>query len=318
MLRKTLIVLLSIAFMSAILFAQQQETTSKSKVKVSLGNPIEEVLIDFANLPGSLAISNRWMIKLSGYSDNPLGRKKSNLREVPVEFTKLDQEWQDTYTAQVNKTDFTKALGIRVYFEYSHGNDWAQIKTKLPIDQFYTREGEGILRNVGPIKSISIWVCGRNYKNNIEVRMVNQMGKYKSINFGNLHFRGWRKITWVNPNYIKDLGKRDIIKEHMYPQFTPYLKFDSIVIYKSPQESGGDFVTYVKDIRIEYEPAIIDYEKAVDDEAVWGIQESEALRVKEKQDKFYDLYFSGSSLEGQHIKDKAQRDKEFEEIKKSK
>ncbi len=312
MLRKTLIILISTVFAATCLFAQQQEVQPESKVKVSLGNPVEEVLIDFANLPGSLAISNRWKIKLSGYSDNPLSRKRSSLGVVPVEFGKIDQEFQDMYTAQINKTEFSKGLGIRVYFEYSHGNDWAQVITKLPIDPFYSKVGEGILRNVGPIKSISLWACGRNYKNTIEVRMVDNDGKYKSINFGNLYFRGWKKMIWENPNYIKELGKRDIIKERMYPQFMPYLKFDSIVIYKSPQEAGGDFVTYVKDIRVEYEPSIMDYEKAIDDEAVWGIQGSEARRVKDKQDKFYDLYFSGSSLEEQHMKDKAQRQKELE------
>jgi hypothetical protein len=186
------------------------------------------------------------------------------------------------------------------------------------MDPFYTKEGEGILRNVGPIKSVSLWVCGRNYKNNIEVRMIDQAGRYKSINFGNLFFRGWRKITWENPDYIKDLGKRDIIKEHMYPQFLPYMKLDSIVIYKSSQEAGGDFVTYVKDVRVEYEPAIMDYEKAVNDETAWGIQEGEALRLKERQDRFYDLYFSGSSLEEQYVKDKAQRDKEFQQTQQEK
>ena len=99
----------------------------------------------------------------------------------------------------------------------------------------------------------------------------------------------------------------------MYPQFLPYLKLDSVVIYKSPQEAGGDFVTYVKDVRVEYEPAIMDYNKAVDDEAVWGIQEAEALRLKERQDRFYDLYFSGSSLEEQHQRDRAERQREFEQ-----
>ena len=288
MLRRTLIVLMVMALATG-LYSQQTEIASEEKKssssKLALGNPVEEVLIDFTSLPLSLSISNHWEIKLSGYSDNALSRKSSDLLVAPVEFGKIDKDFQDIYNAQAYKTTFDKALGIRIYYEYSHGNDWAQIKTKTPIDPFYSKAGEGILRNVGPIKSISLWVCGRNYKNTIEVRMTDHQGRYKSINFGHLFFRGWRKITWVNPNFIKDLSKRDIIKEHMYPQFTSYLKFDSIVVYKSPQESGGDFITYVKDIRIEYEPAIIQYEKAVDDETVWGIQGQKAREMKEKQDR---------------------------------
>ena len=197
---------------------------------------------------------------------------------------------------------------MRIYFEYSHGNDWAQVKPRIPIDPYYAKEGEGILKNVGPIKSVSIWAAGRNFKNTIEVRMLDHKGQYKSINFGHLFFRGWQKLTWQNQNYIKDLGKRDIIKEHMYPQYTSYLKFDSIVIYKAPQEAGGDFVTYVKDVRVKYEPHLLIYEKAVDDEKEWGIQGKKASDMKARQDKFYDMYYSGSSLEEQYLKDKAKRD----------
>ena len=306
MLRKTLIILISIV--SIVFFAAglngQQPGMDKDEY---IGKPVEEVLIDFADLPEELAIE-RWYIKLSGFSDNAFSRRNSSLKVADVDFSKIEKERQDIYNAQQNKTDFNKALGIRVNYEYSHANDWAQIKPRLPIDPYYGVPNKGILRNVGAIKSISMWVSGRNFKNTIEVRMTDQKGQYKSINFGSLNFRGWRKKTWKNHNYIKDLRKRDIIKEHLYPQYIPYLKFDSIVVYKSPQEYGGDFITYVKDIRVEYEPAVIDYEKAIEDEKVWGIMENNAKQTKEKQDKFYDTYFSGSSKEDQYEKDKAKRD----------
>ena len=303
MLRTTLIILISMVLAVSGLYAAQEEP----ELDEYIGKPVEEVLIDLANLPEELAIE-RWYIKLSGYSDNTFSRRNSSLKIVDVDFNKIGKENQEEYTAQLNKSDFNRALGIRVYFEYSHANDWAQIKPRLPIDPYYASSNIGIIRNVGPIKSISMWVSGRNYKNTIEVRMTDQKGQYKSINFGSLYYRGWRKKTWVNHNYIKDLRKRDIIKEHLYPQFLPYLKFDSLVVYKSPQESGGDFVTYVKDIRVEYEPAVLDYEKAIADENEWGILETKAREIKEKQDKFYDIYFSGSTKEKQYMEDKAKRD----------
>lgn len=301
MLRRTIVVLISLFLLGSALLAQQGaqggQATPATKASGGNGNgigkPEEKLLIDFANLPESLAM-DRWQIKLSGYSDNAFSRQHSILKIVDVDSAKL-------------KTDvkFSKCLGIRVYFEYSHGNDWAQIATKIPIDPFYSEEGAGILQNVGPVKSISIWVLGRNYKNTIEVRMVDQNGNFKSINFGTLFFRGWRKLTWENPDYIKDINKRDLVKEHLYPRFEPYLKLDSIVIYKSHTEAGGDFVTYVKDIRVEYEPALMAVEKTVNDEAIWNIQETKARQQKEKLDKFYDIYFSGSSYEEQYLKDKA-------------
>lgn len=298
MLRKTLIILISLLLLSSGVFAQEETTEEKAQPgkkspNNGIGKPEEKLLIDFADLPESLAM-DRWNIKLSGYSDNAFSRQHSILQLVDVDSTKLESDIK-----------FNKCLGIRVHFEYSHGNDWAQIKTRLPLDPYYSKEGEGILLNVGPIKSISMWVAGRNFKNTIEVRMVDQNGKFKSINFGTLFFRGWRKLTWVNPDYIKDIKKRDIVKEHLYPRFSPYLKLDSIVIYKSHQEAGGDFVTYVKDIRVEYEPALMAIEATIDDEGAWHIQETKARLQKERLDKFYDIYFSGSSYEEQYLKDKA-------------
>ncbi len=300
MLRKTLIILISLLLLSSGVFAQAEETegTKKSPQTKKNGNNgvgklEEKMLIDFADLPEALAM-DRWNIKLSGYSDNAFSRQHSMLQLVDVDSTKLETDIK-----------FNKCLGIRIHFEYSHANDWAQIKTRIPLDPYYSKEGEGILLNTGPIKSISMWVAGRNFKNSIEVRMVDQNGKFKSINFGSLFFRGWRRLSWENPDYIKDIKKRDIVKEHLYPRFAPYLKLDSIVIYKSHQESGGDFVTYIKDIRVEYEPALMAIEAAIDDEGAWHIQETKARLQKEKLDKFYDIYFSGSSYEEQYLKDKA-------------
>lgn len=304
MLRKTLLLFISILLMASTLLAQQageatqpqtQPAAKKADV-LDVGNPEEKLLIDFANLPEELEIG-RWRIKLSGYSDNATSRSLSDLKIVNVDTSKLATDIK-----------FSKCLGVRVYFEYSHGNDWAQIKPELPLSDYYSKEGEGILRNVGPIKSISIWVAGRNYKNSVEVRLKDEGGHYKSINFGSLFFRGWKKLTWNNPDYIKHLQKRDIIKAPLYPQFEPFLKFDSLVIYKSPQELGGNFVAYIKDVRVEYEPALMRREEPINDEAEWLIQETEAKKQKKRDDDYYDTYFSGSSFEEQYLKDKAKRD----------
>ena len=109
--------------------------------------------------------------------------------------------------------------------------------------------------------------------------------------------------------YIKELQKRDITKVHLYPQYAPYLKFDSIIIYKSPQEIGGDFITYVKDIRVEYESALVKRDEPINDEAEWKIQQTKAQDMKVHDDNYYDRYYSGSSFEQQYLKDKAKRDK---------
>ncbi len=301
MLRRTLIILLGVLFLSSnLIFGQNQQNQNNQK---RWDAPVEKKLIDFANLPSYLSV-DKWKIVLSGYSDNPISRKLSDLKIVDVDSGKLSTDEK-----------FSKALGVHIYYEYSHGNDWAQIKPKMEINQFYAKEGEGIVRNVGPIKSVSILVSGRNYSYSIEVRMVNQDGKFKSINFGTLWFKGWKKLTWNNPNYIKDKKKRDIIKVHLYPQYAPYLKLDSIIIYKSPQEIGGDFVTYIKDVRIEYEPLMKKIDMPVADEKEWGIKEKNAKEAIEKLNKWNDIRFSGSSYEEEYKKEKAEKEKNGEQNK---
>lgn len=298
MLRRTIITIIVYLSLIQSVYAQAPATTTTGEPEVS--KPAEKVLIDFSKLPVELPIDT-WRIKLSGYSDIPKCRNLSDLKIVKVDPAKL-----------TDNIKFEQCLGIRVNFEFSHGNDWAQIYPVYGISEFYAKEGEGILRNVGPIKSVSIWVAGRNYKNAIEVRMIDQDGNYKSINFGNLFFKGWKKLTWENPNFIKDLKKRDIVKPHLYPQYEPYLKFDSLVIYKSAMEYGGDFVCYVKDIRVEYEPAITKYEGAIDDESEWKILETNANKKKLLERQRLDMYFSGSSQEEQYLKDVETKEKSKE------
>ncbi len=277
--------------MLAIIFFITLTGNAQKSFTTEVTNALEEhVLIDFANLPPELSI-DKWDIILSGYSDNPKGRILSDLKIIDVNSSKLPTEIK-----------FDKALGIRIFYEYSYANDWAQIKPVFPISTYYAKEGEGIVRNVGPIKSISILVAGRNYKHSIEVRMVDQNGHFKSINFGSLYFNGWRTLTWVNPDYIRDKRKRDLVKLPLYPQDIPYLKFDSIVIYKSPQEPGGDFVCYVKDIRIKCEKFITVKDETIDDESIWKIQQTKAEKQKEKEEKYLDMLYSGSSKEAEYKK----------------
>jgi len=293
--KKIFLTLLILFTILGVVFSQAQQQTAPKKEATGepeIGKPAEKILIDFSALPEDLQI-DKWRIKLSGYSDIPKCRNLSDLKIVNVDSAKLPED----------VIKFNSALGIRVNFEFSHGNDWAQVYPFYGISEFYAKEGNGILRNVGPIKSVSILVSGRNYDYAIEVRMVDQDGKFKSINFGSLWFKGWKKLTWENPDFIKELKKRDLNKTHLYPQYEPYLKFDSIVIYKSPREYGGDFVTYVKDIRVEYEPAVVKYEFDINDENEWKIMETNAQQKKELLRKRLDLYFSGSSMEEEFKKD---------------
>jgi hypothetical protein len=56
-------------------------------------------------------------------------------------------------------------------------------------------------------------------------------------------------------------------------------KLIGVRIYKDAAMDGGDFIAYIKDISITYDRALIQLERDIDDEGVWGIlQERERSR----------------------------------------
>lgn len=292
----------ALLFMAAFSVSAQQQVQPAGAPQNELLQ--EKVLIDFAKLDQAGVNDeirfDKWRIKLSGLSDVPESRVKSDLKMVDVDSTKLEG---------IDET-FNKALGIRINFAYGYNNDWAQIRTENPISAFRipeNEEGSGVLRNVGPISEVSLLVKGMNYMHSIEIRMLDQDNKFKNVNFGGLYFNGWKRLVIKNGDYIGDKRKRDIMKIHMYPSQPPQLRFDSIVLYKSPGEKGGDFVTYVKDVKVKFEPFYKREIKDIDDEKVWGIMKEEDDKKSEREDLIRFLKYSGSTAEEEYLKEEQKR-----------
>ena len=139
------------------------------------------------------------------------------------------------------------------------------------------------MKNVGVLKSLSITVYGANFPNGLGVIVADQDGNEQTMFMDYLQFDGWRTLTWNNPNYITDVRNRELRKFPLYPKGMPYLKLVGIIIYRDAAQEGGDFVTYVKDIKITYDKAIIETQRDINDEAIWGIlqQRNEARRLAE-------------------------------------
>ena len=55
------------------------------------------------------------------------------------------------------------------------------------------------------------------------------------------------------------------------------------VIYKDASQEGGDFITYIKDVKVTYDKAVLDLQRDIDDEDIWGIlrERQEARRAAE-------------------------------------
>jgi len=250
---------------------------------------------DKALMKSSLAIGN-WQVTLA-----------SSARSIANQSVTMTKEAVTSASAkQFNGQDMAskKILGVRIHFPVETFNSWAMISPPFDIPAYADKDalqggrmvvadadkgrgekflGFGVVKNVGVLKSLSITVYGANFPNGLGVVVGDQDGTEQTMFMDYLQFDGWRTLTWNNPNYVGDVRNRELRKFPLYPKGEPYVKIVGIVVYRDSEQEGGDFVTYVKDIKITYDKALIDTTRDINDEAIWGIiqQRNEARRLAE-------------------------------------
>ncbi len=265
-------------------------------------------LVDFSNVAGatftdeekaamktSLALGN-WDVMLASSSRSVRNQSDTMTRESPISAKAKPFNGEEI----ANK----KVLGVRVHFPVESFNSWAIVKPsfdipayadkttlqgdKLVVDAKDAGRGEkfngfGVVKNVGVLKSLSITAYGANFPNGLGVVLQDQDGNEQVMFMDYLQFDGWRTLTWNNPNYISEVRNRELRKYPLYPKSTPHVKLMGIIIYRDAAQEGGDFITYVKDIKITYDKAIIETERDINDEVIWNIlqQRYEARRMAE-------------------------------------
>ncbi|MCL2374783.1 MAG: flagellar filament outer layer protein FlaA, partial [Treponema sp.] len=79
------------------------------------------------------------------------------------------------------------------------------------------------------------------------------------------------ELVWNNPQYIFEVRHRDLRLFPLYPHSMPFVKFGGFRLDRDATHQGGDFIVYFKDVRIIYDLAILDTDRDIDDEALWGI-----------------------------------------------
>jgi hypothetical protein len=214
-----------------------------------------------------------------------------------------------SYVSQATSKGFFEGeqpvMGVRVHFPVEPFNSWALIKPPfdIPAYEFSTVEedgtitaadqenqdfyapsrfenGYGILKNVGPIKSIAVRVYGLNFPHSLSLVFEDDLGEQKTIPIGYLNFDGWARLTWENPSYIQDIRARTMRLYPLYPANSSYIKFVGFLVKRDAASPGGDFISYFKDVEVIYDRAVQDPAAAdIDDEATWHIRD---VREKEK------------------------------------
>jgi hypothetical protein len=243
---------------------------------------------------------------------------------------KLDQ-WMVVLTSSANTVEnniksYTKAvpskkfngnvLGVRVHFPKWNYLSWAIVRPPFDFYVYYDNGEDvnpetandadstqtGVLVNVGMIKSVSAWIYGLNYPQQVGIRLINRDDVMQEYFMGSTFYDGWRKLVWMNPNYSDDVRDRVLQRLPLYPKSYPYVKFDSYVIYKPETNPGGDFVIYFKDVKLNYDRAIVREEQDINDEKAWGILSNLRLQKKNQELKTIgeQLYLRKQEEERQH------------------
>jgi hypothetical protein len=259
----------------------------------------------------SLAIRN-WDVLLASSSRSNLNQSLSMTAEATI--AKDAKQFADK-----------AVLGFRVRFPVADFNSWAKVQPPFTIPAFEPKasvddqgnikeaapaqgsdpvnarltrfEGSydantkittalGIVKNVGVIKSVAVTVKGLNFPHGLSVVLLDADGNEKNVFMGYLNFDGWKELRWDNPAYVQDVRNRELRVFPLYPKTTPMVKFDGFVVTRDAANEGGDFVAYVKDVKILYDKAVLEPVRDIDDESIWNIvgkKEEERKNMESKR-----------------------------------
>jgi hypothetical protein len=298
--RVVILLFCAIAFfgLSAALFAEESVLINFSDLVADYSpagsdsaTENEATLIDFGDKAGtgftedekklmktSLALEN-WEVFLASSSRTVFNQQRSLTRQVTV------KDEAKRFAGEI-------VLGIRVHFPIEHYNAWALVRPPFEIPMYMQKtvvqddgtlvpdaddsagskfNNIGVVKNVGVIKSISLNILGLNFPMGCEIVLKDQNNEEKAMFMSYLNFDGWRTLTWTNPNYISEVKNREIKRYPLYPTATPAVKLVGLRFFRDKVQDGGDFITYVKDISIVYDKAVLTLDTDVNNEGVWGI-----------------------------------------------
>lgn len=222
--------------------------------------------VDKAQMQTSLLVEN-WEVKLTSSSQSVINNRYSYTVEVPG-----------------GLEDEGSFLGVRVHFPEGSFNSYAFVKPPFAIPAYATHPTDpeasrgnqfnnfGVVKNVGVLKQVKINVYGMNFPIGLALELRAEDESIQYVPFTFLDFEGWKELVWENPNYVYEVRNREIKKTALYPRMAPSMTLNSIVMYKDGMVEGGDFITYIKNIDVTFDQAILeDVDSEINHEEVWGI-----------------------------------------------
>jgi hypothetical protein len=215
-----------------------------------------------------------------------------------------------SFTAEAPSKMYGTVMGIRVHFPVEPYNSWARINPPFEIPAYEAQaevddegnissadgnstsssglsrfeDGYGVVKNVGTIKSVAVNAYGLNFAHGLSACILDSSGREQIMFLGYLNYDGWGQLQWDNPQYIQAVRNRELRIYPLYPTTTPFIKFNGFLIQRDAAKEGGDFIGYIKDVKVIYDKAVLDTDRDIDDEAIWNI-----IRDRETDKKRWEM-----------------------------
>jgi len=217
-----------------------------------------------------------------------------------------------SFTREAPSRQFGTVMGVRVHFPLERFHSTAVVRPPFEIPAFEPpadvsddgtiepsdegdgitgpsrfENGYGVVKNVGTIRSLAVNVYGLNFPHGLSTLVLDGQGNQRSMFMGYLNFDGWGELRWDNPSYIQEVRNRDLRLFPLYPDSTPFVKFNGFEIRRDAAHPGGDFITYFKDVKIIFDKAVLDTDRDIDDERLWNIiRDRESARKTWEMERF--------------------------------
>jgi hypothetical protein len=126
------------------------------------------------------------------------------------------------------KEDDKYVLGVKVAF-FHRGASYFSVHPLNPIPI------EGI------VKTISLWVVGRNYNHTLSIQFEDYRGNAQSLVVGPLNFIGWKKLTVAIPPTI--------LQTEYHYTYRSGIRITGLQIDCDPLDAYGTYYVYFDDMR---------------------------------------------------------------------
>ncbi|ULQ60130.1 flagellar filament outer layer protein FlaA [Brucepastera parasyntrophica] len=231
----------------------------------------------------SLAVGN-WDVELNSSARNVTSLSVSHVRPAPVSQNAKSFAGQTVMGVRINfpvwnsnaNAIIKPPFEIPAYEPMAQTNEDGEVQEPTDEDkatgQTRFEGGYGVVKNVGVIKSIAVNTYGMQFPHGLYVVLHDMNRVEKRYFMGYLKFDGWRELVWQNPAYISDARSREIRLYPVYPNHVPIQTFKSFIVTRDAADEGGDFIGYIKDVKIIYDKAVLDSVRDFADEDIWGIQ----------------------------------------------